>query len=227
MKKAAVAFQPASGAETSPEELLPIIAHELNASLQGLLAQLQLLQRELENQPALQQRVELIRQNARRHGETISSLSAFSQRVPHLQMCSAESVAAQLLPLLRALAISQRVTLQGSFPRLPQVEVDANWLRQILLNLLNNAIAACSGGGTVTLKSTLHDDRPALIVADDGGGVSEATLPHMFTPHFTTKPDGHGLGLAHSRRLAQLMGGDLILENHEGEGCEFILLLPQ
>lgn len=214
-----------NGAE-APEELLPIIAHELNASLQALLAQLQLLQRELAHDPALQRRVELARQSAHRHGETIASLSTYAQRVPQKQTCRAEELAAQLLPLLRALAISRAVTLVGEFDRLPQVCIDAGWLRQILLNLLNNAIAACSGGGTVRLKSALIDEQPALIVADDGGGVSAEALPHIFTPHFTTKPDGHGLGLVHSRRLAQLMGGDLLLNNHEGQGCEFIVLLP-
>ena len=124
------------------------------------------------------------------------------------------------------LRISRRVNLQSSFVVLPRVNIDANWLRQILLNLLNNAISACTDGGTVTLKSRLYNERPALIVSDTGGGVSEEMLPRLFTPYATSKPDGHGLGLPHARRLARLMGGDLIVENRPGEGADFIVLLP-
>jgi len=213
-------------AAAAPDELLPIIAHELNSSLQALLAQLQLLQRDLAHDPALQHRLEQVQRNAHRHSETISSLAAYSQRIPKKQLCRAEEQAAQLLPLMRALAVSRQVILEGEFAPLPPVCIDSGWLRQILLNLLNNAIAACSGGGTVKLTSALIDGQPALIVTDDGGGVSAEALPHLFTPHFTTKPEGHGLGLPHSRQLAQLMGGDLWLENHPGQGCEFIVLLP-
>ena len=85
----------------SSEELLPIIAHELNASLQSLLAQLQLLQRDLPDDPQIKERLQLIRQNIQRHGETIASLAAYSQRIPQLQPMHAETVAAQLLPLLK------------------------------------------------------------------------------------------------------------------------------
>jgi len=77
-------------AAAAPDELLPIIAHELNSSLQALLAQLQLLQRDLAHDPALQHRLEQVQRNAHRHSETISSLAAYSQRIPKKQLCRAE-----------------------------------------------------------------------------------------------------------------------------------------
>jgi signal transduction histidine kinase len=102
---------------------------------------------------------------------------------------------------------------------------------QILSNLAVNGVQAISRGrkGTVTLRAETAGDRVRLVVEDDGEGMSEETLLHVFEPFYTTKPRGmgSGLGLAVSRGLAEGMGGTLRLESRLGVGTRAILELAR
>ncbi len=97
-----------------------------------------------------------------------------------------------------------------------------------LLNLLENAMQACSKGGQVSLKSEIGDDGQVLIVVTDNGkGIDAATQERLFEPFYTTRTDGTGLGLAIVRGVAEAHRGSVQVKSASGCGSEFILRLPK
>jgi two-component system, NtrC family, sensor histidine kinase HydH len=124
-------------------------------------------------------------------------------------------------------------------PALPRVDIDQDQLGQVLMNLLRNAAQVLSGGGEITVASRLrlgvssrstgvgtNDQLVEVTIADNGPGVSRKVLNRLFTPFFTTKARGVGLGLAISQSIIQTAGGRIEVHSHVGEGTTFAVILP-
>ncbi|NTV83003.1 MAG: GHKL domain-containing protein, partial [Bacteroidales bacterium] len=120
---------------------------------------------------------------------------------------------------------------------LPKINVIAQDIGRVLLNLINNAFYAVSekkkqsGTGyepTVTIITKRVNNMVHLIVTDNGSGIPRSLLDKIFQPFFTTKPSGQGtgLGLSLSYDIIKAHGGELKVETKEGEGTEFIVRLP-
>jgi PAS domain S-box-containing protein len=112
------------------------------------------------------------------------------------------------------------------------VRADADKLRQVLLNLLTNALKFTAAGGRIEMHCRREADRVRIAVADTGIGISAEKLQAVFEPfvqvrsELTREKSGAGLGLAISRDLARGMGGDLEVESTPGEGSVFTVTLP-
>lgn len=132
-----------------------------------------------------------------------------------------------LVSLLAPEAERRQVALEAGPGLDLAVRVDADHLRQILLNLLRNALQATAAGGRVAVSARPEDGAAVLEVADTGAGMTPGALAQAFEPFFTTKPAGTGLGLSISRQLAEMNGGGLRLESAAGRGTKAILTLPQ
>jgi signal transduction histidine kinase len=118
------------------------------------------------------------------------------------------------------------VTLE--LPReLPAVWADGPRIRQVLTNLIRNAIEALQGPGRVALTAHQTDRDVLVAVSDDGPGIEPEHLPRLFEPLFTTKPDGTGLGLSLSRKVVRALGGDLTARNRPEGGACFELRLAR
>ena len=102
-------------------------------------------------------------------------------------------------------------------------------INQVLLNLLLNAVQAVGGKGTIDLTTATSDGHTLLVVRDDGPGIPPDVLPRIFTPFFTTKSPGEGVGfgLALCERIARDHGGEIRARNAPGKGAEFTLTLPR
>jgi two-component system sensor histidine kinase BaeS len=108
------------------------------------------------------------------------------------------------------------------------MQADARQIVQVLLNLLSNAIRHTDVGGSVTLSARREGDSVMLTVADTGTGIAQEDLPKIFDEFFQARnhaPGGVGLGLAISRRLAELMGGTIEAESELGRGSSFSVRL--
>ena len=114
-------------------------------------------------------------------------------------------------------------------PSLGEVATDEAMLRQVLDNLLSNALDAVTDGGRVRVSTALDGARVRVEVGDDGHGVAPDVLARIFDPFFTTKDPGRGsgLGLAISLTLAEAMGGAITVESKHGKGSLFRLWLPR
>jgi two-component system, NtrC family, sensor histidine kinase HydH len=116
---------------------------------------------------------------------------------------------------------------------LARIRVDAEQLRQVLMNLVRNATQAMNGRGKVVVGTRARPATSAtgngwveLAVTDSGPGISQKVLKNLFVPFYTTKNQGTGLGLAISQRLVQSAGGAIEVKTHEGAGTTFTVVLP-
>jgi signal transduction histidine kinase len=108
------------------------------------------------------------------------------------------------------------------------VHGDAKQLRQVLVNLVDNATDASSPGAAVTVRASSADDdrQVAIEIEDHGRGIDADDLPRIFEPFFTTRPDGTGLGLAICHKVVRAHGGELRVKSTVGGGSTFTVLLP-
>ncbi len=113
---------------------------------------------------------------------------------------------------------------------LPPVQCDRDQLKQVFLNLMQNAIDAMGGKGTLSLRTYLASEEEGIWVvaelSDTGGGIPSDVLPNIFNPFFTTKNRGTGLGLAIVRRILEMHGARIEVDNRPGEGTTFKVKLP-
>ena len=109
----------------------------------------------------------------------------------------------------------------------PVVRTSLAQVQQVFLNLVNNAVDALGGQGEVLLTIRGGDEGVVVTIADDGPGIPEKTLRHLFEPFHSTKGGDHaGLGLAICREILQTLGADITVESHEGQGTVFTLRFP-
>ena len=110
---------------------------------------------------------------------------------------------------------------------LPLIQADPDRLTQVLLNLYLNAIHAIGNQGTIRVEaSTSGTDRVKIAVVDSGKGIVPEQLAAIFTPYYTTKADGTGLGLAVVQNIIEQHGGTIQVDSPAGKGATFTLWLP-
>jgi signal transduction histidine kinase len=110
---------------------------------------------------------------------------------------------------------------------LPTLRADRDRLKQVLLNLVLNAIQAMPGGGRLGLEARTGRQAVTLVVADSGAGIPADVLPRVFEPYVTTKAKGLGLGLAIARQIVEAHGGTVAAESTAGHGSRFTVTLPR
>lgn len=119
-----------------------------------------------------------------------------------------------------------RVHIRCNGP-LPVVRCDPDRLRQMLVNLLENAVAATEDGGEIDLEAYVDATGVALAVHDTGVGIPDEHLPHVFEDGFTTRGGRRGLGLGITSRLCRAAGGRVEASSHKGRGTTFAIWLPK
>jgi nitrogen fixation/metabolism regulation signal transduction histidine kinase len=162
-------------------------------------------------------------------------VNAFSEyaRAPQLQLQALDlnALILEVLDLYRA-AGSPVTILERLDPTTPRVEADAGRMRQLLHNVLKNAIEALAEGVGSELHISTECLRKAdcryveLRIEDNGPGFPEDMIGHVFDPYVTSKPKGTGLGLAIVKKIVEEHGGMIIGENVEPHGALIIIRLP-
>ncbi len=107
------------------------------------------------------------------------------------------------------------------------IKTDEAYIRRILTNLITNAVQAMPDEGTLTVKANKKRDKIIISVEDTGVGISEEVRTKMFTPLFTTKSKGQGLGLAVVKRLVEALKGEITFESQPNKGTKFKVELTQ
>lgn len=113
-------------------------------------------------------------------------------------------------------------------PGLEEVPLDPDRMRQVLLNLFLNALEAMNEGGRLRVESRKDEARRQVLltVTDNGVGIEQGDVAHIFDPYFTTKPGGTGLGLAIVHKIVEAHGGEIHVESRPGQGTTVTLSLP-
>jgi signal transduction histidine kinase len=99
-------------------------------------------------------------------------------------------------------------------------------IHEVFINIIQNSIEAVDGGGIIRIQTSLDTERIRIEFYDNGSGISHDNISRIFTPFFTTKEQGSGLGLAFAHRIIKDHGGNITVTSSEGEGTTFVITLP-
>ncbi len=208
------------------------IAHELNNPLTGVIGFSQMLQESgiSEKQESLLNRVI---GSAERCRKIVQSLLSFSRRYkPERKLVDVNHLLESALEILNyELTASNLKVITNLTHELPEIMMDPHQIRQVFLNIINNAIQATEEnqqGGRLQISTQLVKDRVRIRFQDNGVGISAEDLPNIFNPFFTTKPvgSGTGLGLSLAYGIVHEHGGSITAASPPGQGAVFTIELP-
>jgi signal transduction histidine kinase len=109
----------------------------------------------------------------------------------------------------------------------PFLMVDSLMMKRVFVNLFNNAVQAMPDGGKLTIRGSVENDMALISVQDTGVGIVKENFHKLFTPLFTTKSKGQGLGLSVCKRLIEIHNGSIDFESKVGEGSTFTVKIPR
>ena len=213
-------------------QLIAGVAHDLNNPLASVVGFSDFLA-EAGVPASLEEPLQVIRQEAERAATIVKNLLSFARTQ------EGERVRQPIQPLLDSTLVLLRNQLMTHKveatldvePGLPEVEVDANQIKQVFVNLINNAcqaIASDAPSGRIWISAKRAQDVIAVSVTDSGPGIPEDVAARVFEPFFTTKPEGEGtgLGLSICQGILKEHGGRISLESRPGSGATFTVELP-
>jgi two-component system, NtrC family, sensor kinase len=220
-------------------ELSAGLAHEINNPLAVIRQEAELLQELLpaavlvnlpDGQDVQDSLGEIIRQVDRCKSITHNLLNYARKNDPVIQAMDVNAIVDDMVRLMEKEAMHRNISIIKDYqPDLPAVPVDAPQLRQVVLNLLNNAVQSISNKGEVRVKTLQSGpDSVEIRIQDTGCGIAPEYLDKIFDPFFTTKSPGQGtgLGLSISQKIVSRLGGTITVKSRLGQGSVFIVTLP-
>jgi two-component system C4-dicarboxylate transport sensor histidine kinase DctB len=212
-------------------EAVDLIAHEVRNSLNGIRVGLDVVLRG-SREPRNERALAALRSEIERLSTFSTELLGFSKGVvPRPVAMDLVAFVQKVSDLARDTAEGQGVRLEiGTAPAPIPVRADPGLLHVVIANLVGNAVEFAGSGDSAAPRVEVDIVRAAhaarVRVADNGPGVPATVKPRLFEPFVTSRPNGVGIGLALSRRIARAHGGDLVLDEACPSGASFILTLP-
>lgn len=220
-------------------QLCSVIAHEIRNPL-GLIdlyaklieSQVEKLELpESEGKAQLEKNLQLIRSATGNLEGILSELTSYARPLElEIQVRDLREVIMEVVELFSPKYEEKGVALNWKLPPDPvEAEIDPRRFQQALINLIKNALEASKSNTTVNviLAPRKNDERIFIKVQDQGHGIDAKSQQKLFTPYFSTKGNGTGLGLAHSRKILQAHGGTVTLLSSSETGSTFALILPK
>ena len=214
-------------------QLIAGVAHDLNNPLASVVGFSDFLAELGDIPPQFAEPLQVIRQEAERAATIVKNLLSFARsQEGERKRQPIGSILESTLALLRNQLMANKVeaTLEVE-PGLPDVEVNGNQIKQVFVNLINNAnqaIAADAPSGRIWVAAKPQRDGVAVSITDSGPGMTEEIAAHVFEPFFTTKGEGEGtgLGLSICQGIVKEHGGRITLDTKPGVGATFTVELP-
>lgn len=186
------------------------------------------------NEEALRKTHEALKKNeeqATRAMDIIKRFSLFAKQsvdeATQIQIVDINQVIDDVLPLVRYELELDRIEFRREIPAGTKIKADLRHVEEILFNLIVNACQSMKNtGGVIKIEASRKKDFVSLMVKDNGPGISQKQLAHLFQPFYTTKEHGTGLGLYVTKRLVENSGGKIFVKSILGKGTEFKLNFP-
>lgn len=211
-------------------QLAARVAHDIRTPLSSIKMYAQILQPRLHGDREATESLRTILEEVDRANRSVQRLLHLARPIElNLQPGSINDVADEVLRLSEAQLHHRRITLHRTLSAgLPGVLLDADRLKQALLNLIQNSAEAFPNGGTLWLETRTTEDRSLVScqICDDGLGIDPGIGSRVFDPFFTTKREGVGLGLVNTKSIVEGHGGSIEISPREQGGTCAIVNLP-
>jgi len=204
------------------------ISHEIKNPLMLIGGFAQQVLRKISQNGKNKEKLEIIIKEVARLEEFLSEVTDITKpSQPKKMMTSINSVVEEVSAFLNEELRVRHIVFQTTLdPQIPEISVDPKQMRQVLINVVKNAMEAMPEGGDLSVTTQLQGDNIELRIMDTGKGITLEDLKTIFDPFFTTKIKGTGLGLAISRKIVEDHEGRVSVESTSGDGTVCSITLP-
>lgn len=210
-------------------EMAARVAHEIRNPLGGIKGFASLLQQDLQDRPELQEMASQIEQGTDALSSLVSNILNYTRPLQlHLESTDLIPFMYDMLQLVQAdTSISPKTICQMETNLTSLlVPIDTQQFKAAILNILVNAIQAMPEGGRLIVGIQESEEHAIIRIQDTGVGISEENLDKIFSPFFTTKKEGNGLGLSEVHKMIQAHGGLINVQSEVGKGSVFTIKIP-
>lgn len=206
-----------------------MVGHDIRNPLQAITSDLYLIRAELNEIPkcrqlqGVQESLATIEENIFYINKIVSDLQDYTRPLSPVYH---EVNISTLLTSVISINFPKNIETTVAVPEKLVVKTDVAYLKRILSNLVNNAVQAMQNGGKLEMKATQKENKLLISIKDTGVGIPNELKDKIFTPLFTTKSKGQGLGLAVVKRLVNGLKGNISYQSIESKGTEFTVELP-
>lgn len=211
------------------------VAHEIGNPLNSLTIHLQLIQRKLEtlegcpSTDRIRKSVQVCSEEVKRlDGILTHFLGAIRHTPPDLRDTDLLLIIEEVVQVQEEMLKSRSITVDIEFDGpVPIILADINQIKQVLFNVLKNAVEAMPREGHLRIRTRSDDEFVYVMVADTGCGMDPDDLANVFKPYFSTKKEGHGLGMMVVERIMRAHGAKIGIDSRKGKGTVVTLQFPQ
>lgn len=207
-------------------QVAAMVGHDLRNPLTGIKGATYYLKKKLapEADKAVTEMLALIEEDIEYSNKIISDLLEYSREMKlELAEITPKSIMKDILSLVE---VPNNVHVSDFVQDEPKIMADVEKMKRVFINIIKNAIDAMPTGGNLTIKSKESGGNVEITIADTGIGISKDNLGKIWTPFFTTKAKGMGLGLPICKRIIEAHRGSILVESKLGKGTTFTITIP-
>lgn len=203
-------------------------AHEIRNPLTGISGFIQLLQKKYKSEED-QLYFSIIEQEIKRINQIVSEFLVLGKpTAERLEVNSPQDILDEIMPIIYSEGnlYNVEVNVEILVNRPLKVNCTKDHIKQVILNVAKNALESMQEGGRLSIYLEARDHKAVIKVADNGMGISEDMLEHIFLPFVTSKEKGTGLGLVVCKRIMLMYGGSIDIQSEVDKGTEVTIALP-
>jgi PAS domain S-box-containing protein len=208
------------------------IAHEVRNPLVPIGGFARLIHKRLEEDSPLRKHTNIMIKEIDRLERLLHNLLYFTKDIePVFQPVMINKLIETIIALYKDTCLEKNIKVNTDLsPDIPVTNIDPSCMKQALINIMVNSIHAMPNGGALTIKSSIgkknRKSYVSISIMDTGKGISKDVTKNIFDPFFTTRAHGMGLGLALTKRIVEVHGGEVTVESEEGKGSTFTINIP-
>jgi len=207
-------------------QVAAMVGHDLRNPLTGISGATYYLKKKLKPwmDEKAREMLELIEKNIQYANKIITDLLEYSREIRlELAETTPKAIIDEALSLVE---IPKNVTVIDSTQNKPKIKMDIDKMKRVFANIIKNAVEAMPEGGKLAISTKESDGNVEIMFIDTGIGMAKEVMEKIWTPFFTTKAKGMGLGLPICRRVIEAHGGKVSVESIVGEGTKFAVTIP-